>query len=205
MTLKERFYHIATQWFKDKALLEQYWNELSENYSETFRKYHNSNHLLELFKYYDTYCEELKQPKEVAFAIFYHDIIYNIWSNKNELKSAKLAQKYLKATKLDDSAINRIFNLILVTKNHEPKDNVDEKWMVDFDIAILGQPWEDYLQYTKHIREEYASVPKLMYKQGRRKVLVHFLNKERIYQTEIFFKLYELEARNNLNKELEIL
>ncbi len=205
MSLKERFYQVLGHWFDDETFIWELWKELSENYAQSFRKYHNFNHLWELFNYFDTNQDELEHPNEVAYAIFYHDIVYSIWSKKNELNSAELATEILLTTELDDKPIERVFNLIMVTKDHTPSKNKDEKWMVDFDIAILGQPWETYIQYTKHIREEYASVPNFMYRKGRRKVLKHFLNKNRIYQTDIFYKLYEMNARNNLKKELETL
>ena len=75
--------------------------------------------------------------------------------------------------------------------------NNDEKWMIDFDLGILGQPWNRYFEYTKQIREEYKSVPNFMYKRGRRKVLQHFLNKSNIYATDSFYEQYERQAREN--------
>lgn len=205
MGLKERFYQVLGHWFDDDTQIKKHWEELLENYTQPFRKYHNLDHLWELFKYFDIYKDQLQYPNEVAYAIFYHDIVYSIWSKKNELHSAELATKYLLTTKLDDKPMERIFHLIMVTKDHIPSKNKDEKWMVDFDIAILGQPWETYFQYTQHIREEYASVPSFMYKKGRRNVLNHFLHKPNIYHTDTFYDLFEIQARNNLKKELETL
>lgn len=205
MNLEERFYNVMNHWIKDDIQIDSYWKELTTKYTEPFRKYHNLNHLLELFKYFDTYKQELERPNEVAYAIFYHDIIYNIWSKKNELNSAELAVKYLSNVELGGESVERIFNLIVVTKDHTPNKNQDEKWMIDFDIAVLGQHWDIYYKYTQHIREEYASVPNFMYKKGRRKVLRRFLNKNRLYKTNIFYQLYEDNAKYNIKKELESL
>lgn len=77
--------------------------------------------------------------------------------------------------------------------------------MVDFDLGILGQSWERYYVYTQQIRKEYSSVPNFMYKRRRSKVLKHFLDKNKIYSTAIFYQLFEAKARENLNKELETL
>ncbi|MFI1770648.1 HD domain-containing protein [Thalassobellus citreus] len=205
MGLKERFYQVLSCWIDNETFIGQQWEELSEKYTQSFRKYHNLNHLQELFKYFDAYKNELEHPNEMAFSIFYHDIIYSIWSKKNELNSAKLATEYLLNSALDDSGIERVFNLIMVTKNHTPNKNKDEKWMIDFDIGILGQPYETYLQYTQHIRDEYAAIPNSVYKKGRKKVLSHFLNKSKIYQTDTFYNLFEMNARNNIKKELDTL
>jgi predicted metal-dependent HD superfamily phosphohydrolase len=205
MSLKEKFYKVIGHYTSNSSEITERWNELTEKYTEPFRKYHNFNHLWELFRYFDTYENELEFPNEVAYAIFYHDIIYSIWSKKNELNSAELATEYLLYTDLGDRVITRVFNLIMVTKDHSPTKNRDDKWMIDFDLAILGQPWDVYYKYTQQIREEYASIPDFIYRRGRKKVLNHFLNKNKIYHTDTFYNLFELDARQNLKKELKLL
>ncbi len=205
MNLQERFYEVLANWNEDRSQGESQWNELRNKYCDSSRHYHDLNHLRELFKYFDRYKENLNHPEEVAYAIFYHDIIYNIWSKNNELNSGELAMDYLLITYAQDRAIERVFNLIMGTKDHSPKMNTDEKWMVDFDLGILGQSWDKYHSYTKQIREEYGSVPNFMYKRGRKKVLRQFLNKNRIYKTDAFYQLFENNARNNIKRELEIL
>ena len=202
MELKERFSDLMSHWTNDALQIELQWKELSAKYTESFRHYHNLAHISELLHYFDTYNSCLSHPNEVEYAIFYHDIIYNVWSKKNELNSAELASEYLNIATAEDFVIKRIFNLIMVTKDHTPKENENEQWMVDFDLAILGQPWERYLAYTKQIRSEYSSVPNLLYRKGRRKVLNHFLDKQKIYHTDTFYDLYEEQARLNLRKEL---
>jgi predicted metal-dependent HD superfamily phosphohydrolase len=44
--------------------------------------------------------------------------------------------------------------------------------------------------------------PDVIYKPGRKKVLAHFLQMERIYKTGIFFTMFEKQARQNLQDEL---
>jgi len=75
----------------------------------------------------------------------------------------------------------------------------------DADLSILGQSWEVYFTYSKHVRKEYGQYPLFLYKKGRKKVLKHFLDMERIFKTDHFFELYEKHARVNLQRELEIL
>ena len=74
--------------------------------------------------------------------------------------------------------------------------------MIDFDLAILGQQEDIYLNYTKLIRKEYKLVPSLLYKNGRKKVLQHFIDKPFIYATNKFRGLYEDQAKMNLKNEL---
>ncbi len=205
MDLKQRFEALWAYWEADKSKVETLWTELTDKYNEPHRYYHNLEHLRELFSYYNDYYGKLANPQEVAFAIFYHDIIYDIWSKKNELKSAELAKRHLESYQVNDNNIIRIFDLIMVTKDHTPKQNSDEKWIIDFDLGVLGQSWDRYHAYTRKIRKEYGAVPSFIYRKGRKKVLEHFLEKEYVYKTDVFRSRFEIKARNNIKKELEIL
>jgi len=90
----------------------------------------------------------------------------------------------------------------MATKTHTAKNN-DTKWLIDFDLAILGQSFKTYERYTKLIREEYKTVPNFIYKKGRKKVLQYFIKKPFIFATEKFKNLYEDKAKENLNYELK--
>lgn len=201
MQLKTKFQNLINSLSVKEIEVEKEWKYLEENYSLSYKAYHNLTHLTELFKQYDVYESHLEQPKEVAFAIFYHDIIYNIGDTKNEEKSGREAVRVLAEMGVDKETTERVNQLILATKSHEANTE-DEKWMIDFDLAILGQSWEVYEGYSKKIRTEYKKIPSLLYRNGRKKVLKHFLEKDSIYKTETFIELYEQKARENLQKEL---
>ena len=62
-----------------------------------------------------------------------------------------------------------------------------------------------YDTYCQQVRKEYSIYPDFLYKPGRKKVLEHFLNMERIFKTTYFFDLYEAQARENLRRELSSL
>jgi len=61
------------------------------------------------------------------------------------------------------------------------------------------------VHYYKNARKEYAIFPDFVYKPGRKKVLLHFLAMERIFKTDYFFHKFEMQAKQNLQKELEML
>lgn len=202
MTLPSRFELLLNPLTTDSSFISELWEELQNKYAQKFRAYHNTTHLDEIFGYFDTYQSQLEHPWEVAFAIFYHDAIYNIWKKDNEEKSAMMAVKYLQKLKISEASIERIEAHILATKTHQAT-YPDTEWMVDFDLAILGQPAEVYDNYTKNIRKEYRKIPLALYKPGRKKVLQHFLGKESIYSTQEFQNKFEVTARENLSRELE--
>ena len=204
LTLQHRFNNLIGNYTNNQSLIDKLWSELFTHYNEKYRAYHNLAHLEELFNYYDVYNNSLLMPEIVAFSIFYHDIVYNIWKKDNEEKSADFALTVLKEINLPNHYYADIKNQILATKTHSAYSE-DAQFLIDFDLAILGQSLDIYINYTQKIRKEYKLVPDVLYRNGRKKVLQHFLKKETIYATSIFKELYEKQARNNLMYELTIL
>lgn len=203
MELQQRFYNLLFHYTKNENIIASLWKEVHENYSEKHRAYHNLNHLKELFIQFDAYKTELNKPNIVAFSIFYHDIIYKIWNKDNEEKSADFAMTKLSGI-INALDIKEIHQQIIATKTHSTT-NEDTKWLMDFDLAILGQSEKTYKEYTQLIRKEYKAIPKIIYKSGRKKVLQHFLNKSFIFATKEYRKLHEDKAKENLHFELKSL
>lgn len=204
MDLKLRYTNLLSEYTSDSKLIDLLWKNLNNYYSEKHRTYHNTIHLAMLFKSFDCYKKNLNDPNIVAFSIFYHDFIYNIWKNDNEEKSAQLAVKELSKIKLSSNILDEIHQQIIATKTHKTNDN-DTKWLIDFDLEILGKSLKLYKDYTQLIRKEYKLVPNLLYKKGRKKVLQHFIDKPFIYATDKFRKLYENQAKENLTNKLKSL
>ncbi len=181
------------------------WKEIVKYYSKRNRHYHTLRHISDMIqKYYFTYEENLKNPDEVLFAIFYHDIIYKTTRSDNELQSAVFMDARLKDTELSEKQLSFIFECIQSTKKHELSDNQDINYLLDMDMAILGQPWSEYNKYINSVRKEYRIYPSFMYNKGRKEVLRKFLSQERIFNTNNFFKSYEKSARENIERELKL-
>lgn len=68
----------------------------------------------------------------------------------------------------------------------------------DIDLAILGAPWERFLEYDEQIRTEFSHLDAVRFRSGRRSVLGRFLAAERIYRTEHFYDRLERQARSNI-------
>ena len=201
MDLKERFYiHLSKYTNTEKISL--LWGHLFKSYTESHREYHNLNHLEELFNYFDHYQDSIQNKSAVALSIFYHDVVYQVWKKNNEQKSAEKAIEILQEIRFPYEDLKIIEDLIMCTKNHASL-TPDQGFMIDFDLAILGQKNDIYNIYSQQIRKEYKIVPELIYNKGRKQVLTHFLEKESIFQTSIFKSKYEIQARINLTKELD--
>ena len=149
--------------------------------------------------------EEIEDWDTILFTLFYHDLVYNASKKDNEEKSAELAKKRLLSIGYPENKIENCVLQILATKDHSRNKNNDTNLFTDADLSVLGMDWEVYEEYYKNVRKEYSIYPDFLYNLGRKKVLNYFLGMEKIFKTETFASKYEVSARKNLAKELEIL
>lgn len=171
---------------------------LEVSYGHPSRHYHTSTHISECLTHFSNYRGEAEHPAEVEVAIWFHDAVYDTMKNDNEEQSAAWARNYLSENSANLNTIERIEKLILSTKTHSNLETIDQKWMVDIDLCVLGQSPERFEAYDQAIREEYIWVPEDHYRKARSEILRKFLKSGRIYSTEAFIDLYEKQARINL-------
>jgi predicted metal-dependent HD superfamily phosphohydrolase len=180
------------------------WQEVETHYAEKWRHYHTMAHLEHLIKELIPMKPSFANWNVVAFAVVYHDIIYKVSKTNNEEKSAALAAERLRSIAVPPQLIRRCKDFILATKWHEPVD-AEVDLFTDADLSILGSDVDAYQQYTKQVRKEYSIYPDLLYRPGRKKVLLHFLEMPHIYKSSFFREMYEAAARRNLKKEFDSL
>lgn len=183
--------------------IQKNWLDLEKAYSNKSRHYHNLTHIKDMIMSFDNYHNQLDNPNEILFSIFYHDVVYSASKKDNELKSAEYALAILP----ENTTLNKqlVFDAICATQQHQHNEVEDINWLIDFDLKILARDWNEYQIYFEQIRKEYRIYPDFLYKPGRAKALKHFLEHEFIFQTEEFRKLYEEKARLNIEKEIRIL
>lgn len=183
------------------------WHEIDRitfQYSTHGRHYHNLDHLADLLLLQRKYAPLILDNDSLLYAIYFHDFIYQPKRNDNELKSAEEAIFFLRKAGAPVERQDKVYRYILATAGHQPElSDPDLDYFLDFDLAILSAPPERYKAYAKNIRREYRMYSWLEYRNGRVKVLQHFLAMAHIYRTELFREQYELRARNNLERELE--
>ena len=203
MTLQDKYTELLLNIGFDENMIPEHWLNLEKAYSSKTRHYHNLNHLSEMIDCYDLYCSHLKNPDEVLYSIFYHDIIYKVTRKDNEIKSAEYAVAILS----DHSKLNTalVYDMICATQKHEHNENEDTNWLIDFDLKVLSKDWPAYKIYFEQIRKEYKIYPDFLYNPGRKKALEHFLKNEFIFQTVTFRNLFEEKARTNIEKEVSLL
>lgn len=203
--LKETFIQLIGNYTTDGRLLKQLWQEIEDNYSEKKRHYHTLQHLENLLPLLLQVKENIKDWNTILFSFYYHDVVYNALKRNNEEKSAEFAQSRMQLIGAPGPMIEKCVQQILFTKDHLFSDDNDTNFFTDADLSVLGQDWGVYENYFKQVRKEYSLFPDLIYIPGRKKVLRHFLQMERIFKTDFFFNKFELPAKQNLQKELDLL
>ncbi|CAI8899094.1 hypothetical protein [Chryseobacterium sp. IT-36CA2] len=205
MNLKNQFEQLCSPFTEDQQLIHDLWKEIETRYSEKGRHYHNLLHLENMFREFKAVKMNISDFTALSFSVFYHDIIYDATSKANEEKSAAKAEKRLAELHMHQDTISIISEQILATKSHQRSDQKDINYLLDADLSVLGKDFNTYLEYTQNIRKEYSIYPDFLYKPGRKKVLKHFLELESIFKTEHFKEKYEVQAKENIAKELQLL
>src|SRR3954469_16205974 len=187
--VKEKWKKL-TSFSKKEELKEQLWEEIVYRYSGQHRHYHNLNHIAHLFTLLDKYIDKIENPAVIGFAILYHDVVYDTYSEDNEEQSAAFAEAHLSQLHVNAGLINHVKTFIRATKDHIMPPGVslqhDLSFFLDFDMAILGVDEEMYKLYSEKIREEYSKYPDAVYKEGRKLALQRVLSTKTIFATNEF-------------------
>jgi len=206
--VKEKWKKL-TSFSKKEDLKEQMWEEIVYRYSGQHRHYHTLNHIAHLYTFLDNYIGKITNPAVIGFAIMYHDVVYDTYSEDNEEQSAAFAEAHLRQLNVSSALIENVKTFIKATKDHLMPDGVilqkDLSFFLDFDMSILGVDEDMYKLYSKKIREEYAKYPDEVYKEGRRLALEKVLSARHIFCTTEFREEMEQRARENINRELSLL
>ena len=203
--LKDTFLSLLATYSNDNSLHNTLWQEIVDNYSNKQRYYHTLEHLESLLTQLTQIKDKINNWNTILFTLFYHDIIYNSLKKDNEEKSAELAIKRIKQLHISKQIIEDCRDQILATKTHKLSIDSDTNYFTDADLSVLGKSWEIYSQYYKNVRKEYAIYPNLIYNPGRKKALTHFLNMDKIFKTDYFYHKFEKTARENIQREIELL
>lgn len=193
---QEGWYQLMTAF----GLAENYdtYQKLIAAYSEKHRAYHTLEHIDACFRHFDFVLEEAKYSQEIELALWFHDVVYKPFSATNEEDSALLAKEFLSLNSVEPEIVDRINNLIILTKDHAMPRSIDGKLMLDIDLSILGAEEHIYAQFEKNVRKEYKRVPSFIFKKKRREILTSFFDRPRIYHTAYFFDRLEIQAKRNL-------
>lgn len=206
--VKEKWKQL-TSFSKKEEIKDQLWDEIVYRYSEQHRYYHNLNHIAHLYSLLDKYIGKITSPAVMGFAILYHDVVYDTYSDDNEEQSATFAEAHLRQLNVNASLIDSVKTFIKATKDHTIPEGTslqtDLSLFLDSDMAVLGTDEEMYKLYSGKIRQEYSKYPDNVYREGRKLALQNIIAAESIFFTDVFKDEMEQKARENINREVSLL
>jgi predicted metal-dependent HD superfamily phosphohydrolase len=178
-------------------------------YATPPRAYHDLGHVGEVLRHYAEVAAGpgWTRPAEVAFAILYHDAIYEAGAKDNEARSAVLAREHIARWNAGVDA-DRVAGWIELTARHgtlSPGDVPDDdaRLFLDCDMAILGAEPAVFDAYDRGIAAEYRGVvPGWLFAINRKRFLKGLLGRERIYLSDFFHQRLDAQARNNLRRAI---
>ncbi|MFQ4141652.1 hypothetical protein [Chlorogloeopsis sp. ULAP02] len=202
--LFNNWWYLLQPFGVEQVAAEKAFTQLVTAYSSPGRYYHTLEHIDHVLNTIQTLQNQVQDLPAVQFAAWFHDVIYDAQAQNNEENSAIYAVEVLKSLTIPSHTITKTSTLILHTKYHQAQsDDFDPQVLLDADLAILGTHPLKYRQYALAIRQEYAWLPDAIYLAGRKKVLQRFLQRHRIYFTDLMFANFELSARHNLEAEIQ--
>lgn len=178
------------------------YEELVSLYGGAHRAYHNFVHIDHVIGELNRASKFIENPEQVEVALWYHDAVYDTKAKDNEEKSAELAERRLSRAGIGKQFIDSVTAMILATKHGKTPQDKDTKHLVDIDLSILGKPVEEFDEYERDIRFEYAWVPEDQFRGARKEILQGFLDRDSIYSTNFFKQRYESQAINNLERSI---
>lgn len=176
------------------------YERLEVAYAEAGRSYHTMAHVLDCLARLDEAAKPATRDL-VEAAIWFHDVVYDSRHTDNEERSAEWAANELASA--GEGVARRVADLVRITAHTTPAGDPDGALLCDIDLSILGRSAEEFDQYQRRIREEYAWVPAPAYRAGRARILTSLLERERLYLTPYFYDRFESAARENIRRALE--
>ena len=202
---------LALKWFE----------KLSEHHCDPQRHYHTLMHLEEMLLYLDLvkqHSADQATPmtnfdeEAIVLGTFFHDAIYDVHSSTNEEDSAALFQEYAQEMSRNGASLQAglahfVTQCIIATKKHvvSADNSPCLALFLDLDMAVLGKESLAYSAYASLIRKEYTYVEHDIYCEKRADILEDFLKQPQIYGTQAVIEAFEQRARDNIQKEIEIL
>ncbi|MCB8942625.1 MAG: hypothetical protein H6658_02500 [Ardenticatenaceae bacterium] len=192
----------------EDAVAERVFADLVLCYGEDGRFYHNLSHIQNVLQVVDSLQACVGDYTAVQLAAWFHDVVYHMQLGagqpSNEQQSAAYAAQTLATLHVPAAAIDLVQQLICATQlNAVAPDDPNFHVLLDADLATLAAAEAVYDQYAGAIRQEYGFVPDEAYRNGRAQVLQSFLDRERIFRTDVMYAQCEEAARQNIQREMK--
>lgn len=172
-------------------------SELYALYSGPDRFYHSLEHIERCLAHYDRATPELGVHSAVEMAIWCHDVVYDTGASDNEARSVEWFSSRGKGS-LSSAYLEEVSEIILATRHTAAPNNSSAQFMVDVDLAGLGQSWDTFFADTQNLFKEAGSKTKANFYRSQCAFLQNLANRPFIFSTPHFRSAYEQTARDNI-------
>jgi len=175
---------------------------LVREFSAPDRHFHTLAHIRDCVQRVDEVAPLLGQRDEVELGLWFHDAIYAPGDPANERRSAELFLGF--AAGAAPGFRQRVSRLILATRHIAPVQYDDRAFIVDIDLAGLGEPWEEFMHKGDLLRREFAGVSDAAYYGAQVVFLQRLVERRSLFATAYFRAAHETAARSNLQRLLAL-
>ncbi|MDP2594009.1 MAG: pantetheine-phosphate adenylyltransferase [bacterium] len=189
---------------RDRGDEDAFWCEVLTPYFEKHRTYHTWAHISAGLYELARIQRQLENPAATGLAWVGHDIVYDVWRDDNEERSALFVETLAKRLNLPNAIGRSASRMVRGTKKHIGIHH-DDCFLNDIDLAILGYPERDFDKYEEGVAAEYAlRYTPQEFAVGRMGWIANFRNThpDRIYATDLFERRYGMQAQKNLRRSI---
>ena len=179
------------------------WFALAQRYAEPHRVYHDRAHRAHCLEQLDLAAAQVRQPDEVEMAVWFHDVVNEPGRRDNEQRSADYFHE-LAGGRIAPGFIQSVIGLILATTHRAAPTNPDQRFICDIDLASFGCPWECFMRDSTAVKAEFTGTEEEYYR-GKKTFLQAMLLRDRIFLTDFFHEHYEQQARENIDRLLDLI
>jgi predicted metal-dependent HD superfamily phosphohydrolase len=191
---------LGLDWTEERSA----YREIAIRWHEAHRAHHTFGYLEFLLKEFDRLGRAVShQPDLVRFALWFRHAVCEPAGRTNEAQSADIAARLLFGSG-GERLVPTVRRLILITRHGDIPESLDEEFMADTDLAILGQAPEKFDAVEKNLwveARQFMTEPE--FRRRRVEYLKQFHNVPSIYWTDQFRKRYQRQARFNLASYLQ--
>jgi predicted metal-dependent HD superfamily phosphohydrolase len=177
------------------------YKEVHDYYSEPGRYYHTRKHIGHCLSQFDLSAGEMEDADAVEMAIWFHDLIFDLDAQDNELRSARRFVE-LADHSMDAAFKIKVYELIMATAPPRLPKTTDQGFMLDIDLSSFGLPWDDFVRDSTAVRKESPQLSDTEFFPGQRAFLESLVNRDHFYFTEFFRSRIEETARRNIRRHL---
>ena len=189
--LKARWQRLASAYAAPRDTVDEVFADVVGRYREPHRHYHTLEHVEEVLAVVD----ELGGGREVEWAAWLHDVIYDVHAPDSEARSAGYAGDVLARLLVPDDEISEVQRLIELSAGHDVvAGDRNGAVFIEADLAILSSAPDRYDRYARDVRQEYAHLDDEWWRAGRADVV-----------RSLLARVTDDRARSNLTRELAAL